>query len=373
MRKLCIIHFHELQKYPPAINFIRFLSESARNKASIDVLTIEPEDHSLIEIPGVKIHRLGKWRRKMDRLERFFLYFKFNFSALFFLIRKSPDAILYYETLSAGAPWLFKKLFKKNMQICIHYHEYTSPLEYSSGMVLNKWLHKLERDSYNKANWVSHTNADRMRLFLSDLNGKLPSATYTLPNYPPARWRGKRAGRKDRRIGFVYVGALSMESMYVKETAIFVMNHKDHCYWDIYSTNLSQEVIEYLEKLSDSNINFKGGLPYDQLPEVLPSYDIGLILYKGHIPNYIYNVPNKLFEYHVCGLDVWFPHSMKSSLGYCTVGTYPRIIAVNFQALASIDPEKEADHSGLVWNQHEFVCEEVFKPLADKLINEHTV
>ncbi len=26
--------------------------------------------------------------------------------------------------------------------------------------------------------------------------------------------------------------------------------------------------------------------------------------------NYIYNEPNKYFEYYVCGLDVWFPKEM---------------------------------------------------------------
>jgi hypothetical protein len=29
-------------------------------------------------------------------------------------------------------------------------------------------------------------------------------------------------------------------------------------------------------------------------------------LYKGHIPNYIYNVPNKVYEYLACGLQVWY-------------------------------------------------------------------
>jgi hypothetical protein len=28
------------------------------------------------------------------------------------------------------------------------------------------------------------------------------------------------------------------------------------------------------------------------------------VLYKGHIPNYVYNVPNKVYEYLSCGLHV---------------------------------------------------------------------
>lgn len=47
-------------------------------------------------------------------------------------------------------------------------------------------------------------------------------------------------------------------------------------------------------------------IDYYELPKELIKYDIGLVLYKGHIPNYIYNVPNKVYEYLACGLQVWY-------------------------------------------------------------------
>jgi hypothetical protein len=43
---------------------------------------------------------------------------------------------------------------------------------------------------------------------------------------------------------------------------------------------------------------------YYQLPMELVKFDVGLVLYKGTIPNHVYSVPNKVYEYLNCGLDV---------------------------------------------------------------------
>ena len=368
MKRLCIVHFHELEKYPPATNFIKYLSKNVDKETRIDVLTTRPANHSLIEMDGVTIHRFGTWREKMTKWDRALVYAKFNLFSLWFLLRKPAKAILYYETLSAGPAWMLKKIFKSKSQIFIHYHEYISIPEYEHGMVLNRWLHKREKALYPYAEWVSHTNVDRIKLFLRDLNGSKPSSTHTVPNYPPAWWKRNAKENGKEKIGFVYVGALSMDTMHLEKMAQFIMSRQQDCYWDIYSTNVSADAKQYLECLGGANIHFKGGVPYEELPAILSQYDIGLVLYKGHIPNYVYNVPNKLFEYHVCGLDVWFPDTMKSSLEFCTVGTFPRIVAIDFNQLDSIDLNKEVDHTLLRQHQQEFACEKVFEPLAQQMI-----
>jgi hypothetical protein len=45
----------------------------------------------------------------------------------------------------------------------------------------------------------------------------------------------------------------------------------------------------------------------------LINYDIGVTIYNGHIPNYIYNVPNKILEYLACGLNVWYSSELIST------------------------------------------------------------
>jgi hypothetical protein len=161
--------------------------------------------------------------------------------------------------------------------------------------------------------------------------------------------------------------------MFLAEMAGYVKGRPNECYWDIYSTNVSNEVLAFFKANEDSNIKFKGGVPYDELPQILSQYHIGLILYRGHIPNYVYNIPNKLFEYHVCGLDVWFPTTMESSLELVTKSSYPKICAVDFEKLFSIDLMKAVDRSGLVKLQHDYSCEQVFKLLNEKLTKGHEV
>jgi hypothetical protein len=368
MRKVCIVHFHELENFPPAINLIRFLGFSHQDDHSTLVLTTSADHHSVKEIGDTKIHSLLKWKKRTNRIRRMWKYLQFNIVALMRIIRFRPDAILYYETLSAGAPLLYKKFFRRSTEIFAHYHEYISTPEYQSGMVLNRWLHNLELGWYSRMKWISHTNRDRMNLFLKDVGSRAAALTHILPNYPPLSWKRESFRSKKGLTRFVYVGALSLETMYVKEMAEYIVTHSNECCWDIYSSNFSDGVIKYLESKSTDAIRFKGAIPYEKLPDVLSNYDVGLVLYKGHIPNYVYNVPNKLFEYHVCGIDVWFPSSMKSSMQHETHGTYPKILSLDFSQLSAVDLARATDRSGLIEYQNAFYCEEAFKPLAEKLI-----
>jgi hypothetical protein len=371
MRKLCILHFQEIEKYPPTINLLRFLHDQSSQLLQVQVLTSAGARTTRVDIPGIKIHRLVIWKEKSNRLSRMLLYIRFNVLAIIKLIRFFPAVILYYETLSSGPAWFYKKFIRRSCEIFVHYHEYMSKQEYEQGMVINKWLHEKEKKFLTRTTWLSHTNADRMSLFLQDLGDYKPPSTYIVPNYPPASWQKLQAERKEGRIGFVYVGALSLKTMFLREIADFVNARQDECYLDVYSASISNDVSEFFKSMQGSNITFKGEVPYDELPRIFSHYHIGLVLYKGHIPNYIYNVPNKLFEYHVCGLDVWFPITMKSSIELVTSSSFPKICAINFKELNSVDLRRAVDRSGLIHQVHDYSCEQVFKLLNEKLSNGH--
>jgi hypothetical protein len=371
MDKLFIIHFQPLEKYPPAINLIRYLA-TINTTCQIHVVSTDAADEKkLIEIAGISLHRLGKWNTAASKWGRVLLYCKFNLSAFWLLLRQMPKKVFYYETLSAAAPYFYKQWINRRSELYIHYHEYSSIAEYKSGMKLNRAIHSLEKRLYKKAKWVSHTNRDRLNLFTADLNSNAPTCNYILPNYPPHAWKNRAQKSNDsqnKRTAFVYVGALGMETMYIKEFSAFIKAMPDKCYWDIYSDNFSSEVLNYFDSLNASNIYFKGAVKYDALPEVLSNYDVGVILYNGHIPNYIYNAPNKLFEYLVCGLDVWFPHVMKSCFNYVTSQTYPKVLPVDFSNLISLELDKSIDRRGLKFKEPTYYCETVLYPLAKQLI-----
>ena len=62
-------------------------------------------------------------------------------------------------------------------------------------------------------------------------------------------------------------------------------------------------------KNKNQYVQFKGHINYDNLPTTLNKYQVGVILYKGHIPNYVYNAPNKLFEYLAAFLMFGIPNN----------------------------------------------------------------
>ena len=338
MGNLFIVHFQPIEKYPPVINLLRYLASHNGEQTKIHVITTGDEKGKQIDIPNVAIQRLVKLTNTMSRWRRLKLYIQFNIFAFQALRKWLPQKVMYFETLSAAAPFFYKRWINKKSEIFIHYHEYTSNQGYRDGMMLQHFFHQLELKLYPYATWVSHTNEDRLRLFLKDSGANQPPHAYVLPNYPPASWKEKRNTHRSGtpgQIAFVYVGALGLETMYIREFSNFVKDNTAQCSWHIYSDNYSKEVIEYFENLHASNIDFKGAVDYDELPSILGDYDIGVILYNGHIPNYIYNAPNKLFEYLACGLDVWFPDVMKGCKGYITTNTYPEVRSMDFNNLNS--------------------------------------
>ncbi|MBO9200157.1 MULTISPECIES: glycosyltransferase family protein [Niastella] len=243
-----------------------------------------------------------------------------------------------------------------------------SPKEYKQGMVINRWLHNLERLLYARAEWISHTNETREQLFTNDIGIKKKLSTYTLPNYPSGNWYtiASKVNRNNRpEIGFVYVGALSMHTMFTKEMALFISNNVGKCYWDIYSDNCEAEVMSFLKELAAPNISFKESVSYNTLPQILPRYDIGVILYKGDTPNYAYNAPNKFFEYSAAGLTVWFPPGMKGMMPYEQQEKKPFVLCVEFDNL-TLPSESEARRIEQLPAQM-YLAENVYSRLWEKI------
>lgn len=362
---ICIIHFNLLEKYPPVTNFIRYLSAQG---IEVTVISTEPEQSEIrFSHPGIRMERVAKWNSRASRWARMWFYIRFHRKALFLLRALKPDAVLYYETFSAAAPVLYKKWVRPSVPLFIHYHEYMSPEEIAGGIMMVRWQHRLEKLIYPSASLISQTNKERMERFSKDIGNLKEDQKMIVPNFPPAAWQkiSQNTSRNpDIRLGFVYVGALSFDTMYAREMIDFVRMHPTDCYWDIYSTNYSQEVISYLDKQKAGNIHFKGGVVYDKLPQVLGKYDVGLILYKGTIPNFVYNAPNKFFEYYVCGLNVWYSHNMKGMHVFDRSQT-PVVKRVDFEQL-----DQESLHNLIRAEQipgTEFVAEKVFEKWLDTM------
>ncbi len=233
-------------------------------------------------------------------------------------------------------------------------------------MVLLKWFHKMEMKRYQSADWISHTNWKRMELFETDIQQTI-RRKHIIPNYPPANWSGGAPRSIQSPLKIVYVGALSMQTMYIKEFSKWVSDQQGQVLWDIYSQQEPDDVVSYFKELQSPYIRFSGYCAYADLPEKLRNYDVGVILYKGHIPNYIYNAPNKLFEYHVCGLDVWFPQQMTTAVEYSKTQSYPKILPIHFEQLEKYSIHDLVQRNGLSYDLCSFTAEAAFSELNAEL------
>ena len=318
--------------------------------------------------PGINIIRIGRSGSYMISLLRWFNFIYFYFSALFYLIVFRHSKVLYFETLSAFPPLVYKKIFNKHLELFIHYHEYISPEEYQLGSKLLKYFHNMERSFYTSAKWISHINDHRLNQFKHDNSTFQLTNTRVFPNYPPLSWSSTPEKINiNKPIRLVYVGSVGLDMMYTEAFARWVKSNNGAVVWDIYTKHLSPQVTSFFHNLSAENILLKGNADYFSLPQILKEYDAGIILYKGAIPNYLYVTPNKLFEYHSCGLDVWFPDKLVSCLPLITQNTYPKICSLDFEHLAEVDINQLVDRSGCQLLKQKFSCEEVLQDLYNEL------
>jgi hypothetical protein len=365
-KKYVIIHFQPLELYPPILNLLNFIG-TLPSKPTVVVITTAAAGataRSFKPPANITISRISLSGPKLGKITRYLQYLLFyarSTSRLFFL---KPETILYFETLSSFPVLLYTTLSTGKKRLFIHYHEYTSLAEYQEGMWLVRFFHKFEKKLYQQARWISHTNGDRLSMFKKDedLN---ETSLRILPNYPPRKWAKEKRNEQRNPVKFIYVGSLSLENMYTENFAQWIKAKGGQFSWDVFSHNATSDALRFLRELNCPYITVHPGVDYFSMENILPNYDIGVILYTGHILNYIYNAPNKLFEYQAAGLDVWYPHIMKSCEPYQTNETYPRIISINFDELNSLDEKRLIDRTNLDFKPSENFAENVLTELTN--------
>ncbi|HLX92633.1 MAG TPA: hypothetical protein VKR32_13170 [Puia sp.] len=370
MVKLAIIHFNPIELYPPVMNWVNFLGEQ-EYPVEVKVFSMKvpgiPKSFQSKK-PFIDILRSGNQKSKSIIL-RYWSYFLFYAKTTFTLLWWRPDTLMYYETYSSLPAVLYHKLAGRRPRLFIHYHEYTSPEDYLKQGKFYRLLHKLERIIYPVSQWLSHTNQERMQLFLKDNQDILIPHPFILPNYPPRSWKPRKVlPVHTTPLKIVYIGALSLETMYVKEFIDWVLQQKGEVIFDIYSSNCTEDAKAYLQSMESDLVHLYEGVDYFSLPEILAKYDIGVILYKGHLQNYIYNAPNKLFEYLACGLDVWFPDILVTTRNYVTTDSYPKVISIRFSELDQFRWQNAVERDHLDYKPSVFYCDGVFDSLWRKIM-----
>lgn len=368
MKKLVVIHYFPIERYPPILNFLRSLKKG-ETALDTSVISSKNKDKVIIQEPEINYKRVT--HPFQDSKFPLFSYWAFTFITLVNLIVKRPQRILYYETVSSLATLIYLKLFNKKCKLYIHFHEYTSTKEYLKQNFFWKWVYRLEQSFYKKAAWISHTNENRMQLFLKDNNLTNNEVNARIcPNYPPAEWfkyKAAKVSKKGEKIKLIYVGyAVDKESTYINELVEWLSYQNVLCKLDIYcfkKESLSDELLGVSENVE---VEVFDPIPYFDLPTVLSNYDVGLILYRGLSENYRHNAPNKLFEYLACGLDVWFPSVMTEPRKYLSM-IRPKVLEINFDKLQEYKIEELVADS-TTKREIEFFAENVYQPLLEHIV-----
>ena len=268
--------------------------------------------------PNTKIYRFGEV--SANPIVRYSSYIYYNLLSSLILLFSKIEFVTAFESLSVFPIWL-KMKFRPSTKAHLHFHEYLSEPERKASSGYMKCLFKLE-DQLLKNYICSQTNEDRKRLFLEDKPFLKPEKVEVRPNMPPKSWWNKFGQFKkpstDGKIRLVHVGACDNKTMYVKEVLDWVQSNQDSFELTFISQQLDAETKALILSYNCPSICIKAPVNYYELPQELMNYDVGLVLYKGHIPNYKYNVPNKVYEYLACGLKVLVDNNLTTTVNLTT-------------------------------------------------------
>ena len=362
MKKVFFIHLLPIENYPPVINAMEYLSSDfnihCASKFSNEYVNYA---NKRIKLSRSKLYNSNLFLRLLS-------YVVFYVKTIICLFKFRPECIIYYDSLSSLPAWLYK-FFYNDVSIFIHYHEYVTPEEYNTGMLTTKFLHKfLEKRNYKKAKWISQTNNFRKEKFCIDNNLTIDSVK-VLPNYPPLSWDKKSEKVFKRSVKIVYVGySINEKGNYIKELLSWLATQKIKIQLDFYLVNKQISPKEVNSEYGNMEIRVFDAINYNKLPNILKNYNVGLILYKPTSDNYVFNAPNKLFEYLACNLDVWFPSTMIATIPYENSNVYPKVTSLDFNNLNGIDFPNLISREKLIRSKNSYFCEDVYKRLKKAII-----
>ncbi|AHM58649.1 hypothetical protein D770_01875 [Flammeovirgaceae bacterium 311] len=374
MKTIAVIHYLPLEYYPPATNFLRFIADNLKPHQRVYAFsTFNVKGRHPFEDPRILVTRFPFPIHTNLPYWRLFKYALFNIGTLISLLRRQPDVLIYYESYSAWPAYWYMRLRRKQTKLFIHYHEYFPPEWYANGMRTVKNYYEKEKSFlWKQAVWISHTNGERLSLFKEDHPFINEKKLQVMPNYPPKRWQQYRKKINEnsysQTIKTIYVGSLSLSNTYIKEYCEWVMLQKGKVTFTIYSYNLHDSTVHYLNSLESEYIHFVNeGVEYEQLPLLLPNFHVGLILYRGITANHRFNAPNKLFEYLACGLDVWYPLEMEGMKPYQSTETNPKILELDFKKLDDHILIKQYRNTEGGELKNIYYCENIYENLANTI------
>ena len=368
--KIAYVHVLPLEYYPPATNTLAHFA----TRSGWDVHTwTTPNARGLPRWShdSVSVTRMNHGNPQNGFLRRAAGYASWHSRVALALRAWNPDVVIAVEPHSMLAVSLYYSMLGGRAPLFIHYHEYYSSEDYSQpGMRLLRMARRIDGDALlERAKWISQTNEARLRLMLAGHERIRPDSGKVLPNYPPAEWveqaRSLRHETASGKTRLLYVGSASLEDTFIGELATWVKERPSEFSLHVVGDNITSGVWHLLTSLGAPNITTEPrGRAYDDLPELLAHFDVGLVLYKGNTLNFVHNVPNKTFEYLAAGLEVWYPPEMDAMRTFRQSQPQQRLREIDFKALANADLPRVEREPPVAFD---FTCEAMLKPLIAEI------
>lgn len=372
-QRLAVLHWFPLEYYPPATNLLRYFAD--RPDWQVAAFTCRNDrGRAAFQHANVQIARCQFPAQQHGVLRKLCSYVSFPLIVFWRLVAFRPDVVLYFEPHSSFPAFLYC-LIARRCRLFVHHHEYYEGRAFQErGMRVVKFYHWIERKwLFNRAEWISQTNVDRLSLFRKDHPRVDDSKLHALPNLPPRMWADgeNEAWKHGTRGGLrlLYIGALSLRDTFVKNLVQWVRSDGTVGFeLDIFSYNYDSETARFLKQCCGDRVRFHDqGIEYDRIPTLARGFHVGLILYKGNTQNYVYNASNKLFEYLAAGLDVWYPKQMLGVKPYARLDRIPRVIELDFENLENVDCGLLRHRGGLPVAPPFESCETTLNVMASRL------
>ena len=298
MPKALILHFNSIERYPPATNVAEHLKSIGMD----------------VKVVTTAVGNTPASRGMFTKLKLTWELAKFHLAAMFALTVESFDLVIAYEHLSI-LPIHWTRKTNPNQRLWLHFHEYTSPTEIGCAGAFSSHCWKHVTAVVKRSDFTSHTNVWRLNRFRSDmgLSALADERFGFIPNTPPQTWLDRTPEHWNtptptkRPLRLVYHGALHPDTTYIVHLCKLLDEANGQLTLDVYTA-------DSIDGISSAHMNVHPSVPYMDLSEVLTKYDLGLIIYRGLIPNYQFNQPNKLWEYLGCKLPVLVSSNLDDSM-----------------------------------------------------------
>ena len=244
-------------------------------------------------------------RIKLFFNKSFLFYAEFNFRLFFFLIFKKVN-VYHANDLDTLLPlWLLSKIKRK--PIVYDSHEYFLGVPEIQNKPFVKWFWKsIEKRIFPKLKYVFTVNESIANLYYNDYKVK-PLVLRNLPNKAPVtkvKSREDLGLPKEKKIVILQGAGINIDRG--AEELLEAISIQDEFFLCIVGKGDVMESLKIRSKQKDliNKVIIVDTLPYNEMMQYTFNADAGLSLDKPSNLNYLYSLPNKLFDYFKSGLPV---------------------------------------------------------------------